>query len=373
MKKNNLLESKKYFIDKINSTDANHFVSYYHYSHVGFKGAKYNLGIYNKKTNLLCGVLQWGRAAQSKIRLDRYVNEEIHLEEYLELNRFCMADEEERNSESESIALGMKWIKKNLPNIRLLVSYAGRKEGNYGYIYQATNWEYLGYFISNGFWELDGEERHSLTACRRYQKYGDQSLGLYEGLCALYQDVRRIESKQFIYIQRLDRRLTTANEVLPYPKKESEFPIVTNIKIYKQNESFRNYKYEGAKPYYYHTGKTKKNRKSFLYCCYGLNGLLEQQADSIKDFNLIDYAPIGINAAIKEGKVYKSKYFKKYKIGEEVLYDLHIEPICEIEGIPFYSMGQVREHCGVSKQAVHQSRKTNGRKLGNLQVQWSTP
>ena len=30
-------------------------------------------------------------------------------------------------------------------------SSAGRKEGNYGYIYQATNWEYLGYFISPGF------------------------------------------------------------------------------------------------------------------------------------------------------------------------------------------------------------------------------
>ena len=31
-----------------------------------------------------------------------------------------------------------------MPEIRLLVSYAGRKEGNYGYIYQATNWLYTG-------------------------------------------------------------------------------------------------------------------------------------------------------------------------------------------------------------------------------------
>lgn len=74
-----------------------------------------------------------------------------------------MADSEGKNSESQAISLGIKWIKENMPEIRLLVSYAGRKEGNYGYIYQATNWEYLGYFISDGFWFLDGNERHSIT------------------------------------------------------------------------------------------------------------------------------------------------------------------------------------------------------------------
>ena len=46
-----------------------------------------------------------------------------------------MADSEGRNSESQAISLGIKWLKKNRPDIRLLVAYAGRKEGNYGYIY----------------------------------------------------------------------------------------------------------------------------------------------------------------------------------------------------------------------------------------------
>jgi hypothetical protein len=46
-----------------------------------------------------------------------------------------MADSEGKNSESQAISLGIKWIKQNMPHIRLLVSYAGRKEGNYGYIY----------------------------------------------------------------------------------------------------------------------------------------------------------------------------------------------------------------------------------------------
>ena len=50
-----------------------------------------------------------------------------------------MADSEGKNAESSALSLGIKWIKHNQPHIRLLVSYAGRKEGNVGYIYQATN------------------------------------------------------------------------------------------------------------------------------------------------------------------------------------------------------------------------------------------
>jgi hypothetical protein len=80
-------------------------------------------------------VLQLGCAASAGIRLDRYVKEPIKIEEYMELNRFAMADSEERNSESMAISLGLKWIKKNRPDIKLIVSYSGRVEGNYGYIY----------------------------------------------------------------------------------------------------------------------------------------------------------------------------------------------------------------------------------------------
>ena len=73
-----------------------------------------------------------------------------------------------------------------MPEIRLIVSYAGRKEGNYGYIYQATNWEYLGYFLSNGFWFLDGVELHQVTVWFRYNNHCNTSLGYIDGLCDHY-------------------------------------------------------------------------------------------------------------------------------------------------------------------------------------------
>ena len=140
-------ENKKYFVEQIHSSKANKMTALYHYSGVGFKKAILNLGVFRKEDSKMVGVLQWGSSYQENIRLDRYVKETINKSEYLELNRFSMADSEGPNSESQAISLGIKWIKKYMPEIRLLVSYAGRKEGNYGYIYQATNWEYLGYFI----------------------------------------------------------------------------------------------------------------------------------------------------------------------------------------------------------------------------------
>ena len=83
---NNLLQSRDYYIDLINSSKANKMTALYHYSGVGFKKAKLNQGIYRKSDDMLVGVLQWGCSAQEGIRLDRYVKEEIKKEEYLELN-----------------------------------------------------------------------------------------------------------------------------------------------------------------------------------------------------------------------------------------------------------------------------------------------
>lgn len=130
--------------------------------------------------------MQWGCSAQEYVRLDKYVINPITKDDYYELNRFCMADSEGKNAESSALSLGIKWIKHNQPHIRLLVSYAGRKEGNVGYIYQATNWEYLGYFISPGFWNINGREMHQITLWYHYNKSKYTSDSFIEALCKMY-------------------------------------------------------------------------------------------------------------------------------------------------------------------------------------------
>lgn len=286
------VENKKYFVDLLNSSKANKFTANFHYSGVGFPSAKLNLGVYNKSDSLLVGVLQWGRSFQVNIKLNRYVKEEIALDEYLELNRFCMDDTEGRNSESQAISLGIKWIQKNRPDIKLLVSYAGRKEGNYGYIYQATNWEYLGYFVSDGFWRVDGEERHKMTLWQRTKKSEKKFL---EALKDLYSDIVETRSKQFIYIQRLDKNLTPASEILPYPKPSNEHPIVIKEIIHKG------------------TGKVPliENKKNKIKYYYNPDELLFSRVTLIKRGDILP-SDRGVTN-------YKNKYIGRYNDGGKLV------------------------------------------------------
>lgn len=356
----------------------------YHYSGVGFKKAILNLGVFRKEDKKMVGVLQWGCSFQENIRLDRYVKEPIKKEEYLELNRFSMADSEGENSESQAISLGIKWIKRYRPQTRLLVSYAGRKEGNYGYIYQATNWEYLGYFLSDGFWYVDGEERHLVTLWSRYKRYGNPNLSFTEGLCDMYKDVRRTKTKQFIYIQRLDKKLTPASPILPYPKPANEFPIKTEEHIYKQNDevfnSFVNKKRNEVEYFYVKDKKLFTNaalirrgemipQRANPVAVYDAGGTLETTFDSVKAITMPGYLESGIRESISSLKGYKNKYFRFY-YDDEPDESIEVSYICVIDEIPFNSFAEAGRYLGLSRQAVHSAWKRKAKTVGGKPVIW---
>lgn len=379
-----MIENKKYFVDTINSSKANKFTAYYHYSGVGFKKAILNLGIYKKENNKLVGVLQWGCSYQDGIRLDRYVKNSIDKSEYLELNRFCMADSEEMNSESQAISLGIKWIKQNMPNIRLLVSYAGRKEGNYGYIYQATNWKYLGYFVSEGFWSVDGEERHLVTLWNRCKKYNSE-LTLIPCLKEMYSDIRKTWTKQFIYIQCLDDNLVLASAVLPYPKPATDYPIKIKEVAYKESDIDFNkvaQKEKSEEPEYYYTeneqlfttrtlirrGERHKKAERHI-AVYDAGGELEQTANKIEDLHIEGYSTEGIrNAAVKEKK-YKQKHFRFY-YDDNYLESIDVPYICLIDDIPFASIAEMARYLDVSNQATSSARKRQSKKIAGKDIIW---
>lgn len=380
-----MIENKIYFIDQINSSKANKFTEVYHYSGTGFKKASINLGIFRKSDQLLVGVLQWGTSYQNNIKLNRYIKDNIPKEDYLELNRFCMADSELKNSESQAISLGIKWIKQNLPNIQLLVSYSGRKEGNYGYIYQATNWEYLGYFISPGFWLVDGEERHQVTLWYRHTKHNPK-LEFKEDLKTMYSDIRQTWSKQFIYVIRLNKKLTLASDTLDYPKPMNEYPIVTKIQIYKQNdEVFNNYLLKKKQPVYYYYEKDKLlftkaalRRRGELpinigkqYAQYDIYGQLEKSSGIINDFAIEDFNASSLAKAFRRNGLYKNKFFITYDNKNAVKEEIEVPIVAIIDEIPFPRIQDIAEYLNISKQAVSQARIKKKTKIKDKEVIWT--
>ena len=378
-----IVRNKKYYVKQLNSSKANKMTELYHYSGVGFKKSKLNLGVYRNEDRKLVGVMQWGCSFQEGILLERYVKEPITIDEYLELNRFSMADSEGKNSESQAISLGIKWIKTFRKDIRLLVSYAGRKEGNYGYIYQATNWEYLGYFLSKGFWFLDGEERHLLTLWARFSnRKTNVELGFTDWLCAEYSDVRETKTKQFIYITRLDKKLTPTTTPMEYPKPSNEFPIKVDEKIWIQNdEVFNSYtKQERTHVEYYDEGEEPLFSRAVLIkrgeivprsrrkvAMYDIGGNFLQYFNSIDEAVTEEYNKQGISMSINSGKKYKGRYFRYYNGNEEAI---EVPIICRIDGIAFGVASDIARYTSVSKQAVSAARKRKQSSIGGRDVEW---
>jgi hypothetical protein len=58
-----------------------------------------------------------------------------------ELSRLWVSDEMPRNTESWFIAQTIRWLRKNRPDVELLVSYADPSRGHQGTIYKAANWK----------------------------------------------------------------------------------------------------------------------------------------------------------------------------------------------------------------------------------------
>ena len=96
----------------------------------------------------------------------------------LELTRLFIHDGYGKNIESYVISQSFKWLKKNAPNIKVLISYADPEQNHAGGIYQATNWLYQGcgdIQMAPTFSlkiEEDGEWIHSRTV---YSMYGSSN------------------------------------------------------------------------------------------------------------------------------------------------------------------------------------------------------
>jgi len=66
-----------------------------------------------------------------------------------------MSEDMPRNSESQMLSQTIKWIKSNCPDIKVLFTWADGMVGKPGYVYQGSNFYYLGYiwtdmYMKNG-------------------------------------------------------------------------------------------------------------------------------------------------------------------------------------------------------------------------------
>lgn len=117
---------------------AKEFIIKYHYSHTMPSTTKLSLGYFYNEM-LTCVIVYGypiGRNVLNWLQVPRAT--------CLELTRLCSLDNLPKNTESYCIGKSFKFLRKFFPHIKYLISYADPNHGHMGYIYQATNWLYVG-------------------------------------------------------------------------------------------------------------------------------------------------------------------------------------------------------------------------------------
>lgn len=217
-------------VSEIPPSLANKIICENHYSGTVAKGVEFHIGIFYEKK--LYGVAQFGYGIRPHDTC-KWVSDTLP-NQYLELNRLWISDELGMNSESKSISMCIKYIKKRKPELKWIISFADGMMGKVGTIYQATNFIYTGFRKDGGIWMTkDGQRLHNISL---WHKHGTQKRSVLEKEYGT--PLYKVYGGQYRYFYFYDKKLikNLTVPILPYPK-EADIMKDLDVKTqYGENE-----------------------------------------------------------------------------------------------------------------------------------------
>jgi len=131
---------------------------------------------------------------------------------------------------SRCLAIATRMLKKQSPNLRMLISFADIAQGHHGGIYQANGWLYLGVTESDLAFIVNGKRKHNKTIriavanTRRDRPLAERRKPAIDWLHEhIDPNARRVELPgKHRYVLPLDDEMRSRllPMVLPYPKRE---------------------------------------------------------------------------------------------------------------------------------------------------------
>ena len=132
-----MASAKDIVIKPISAADANRVIKNLHYSGKVVPNSQLHFGIF---LNGVCGgAMQFGPSMTKKKMIG--LVEGTGWNNFIELNRMAFADWLPRNSESRAIAYTMRYIRKNYPHIKWVISFADGTQCGDGTIYRASGFQ----------------------------------------------------------------------------------------------------------------------------------------------------------------------------------------------------------------------------------------
>ena len=198
------------YIKEVDSVDAIEFIQKYHYSKILPRITKKYLGFFIE--NDLCGVvtLGWGTQPLQTIKKIFY-NDNVTATDYLEIGKMCFDPRFNSTSSFGSIVISMlvKWMKLNT-DCKFLYTLADVIMGKCGYVYQASNFIYIGKFKTSVYMNTKtGEKIHprsakTLLAENAIYDGVNKRFWLTDNFCK-YKEIEKINGLMFRYIYPLNR------------------------------------------------------------------------------------------------------------------------------------------------------------------------
>ena len=232
------VDTSKVSLRLVSKPIARKFIEKNHYSG-RLSSCRYPIGIFyqsdnehkffNEKEEKLIGCIAYGYPIGRRVLGSIFKNDlELTTKNILELTRLVIYDDYGKNIESFVISQSFKWLKKNAPDIKVLISYADPEQNHTGKIYQATNWLYQGCgdiqmapTFSLKISE-DGDWIHSRTV---YSVYGSSNVEhLKKQIGHSFWLKKEAEKHRYLYFlgNKKENKLfmnTLKHPLLPYPKE----------------------------------------------------------------------------------------------------------------------------------------------------------
>ena len=200
---------------------AKYAVEHWHYSERLPAGKSVKVGVWENGTFI--GVVMFGMGSGNATSGKQYGLNKTH--DVAELTRVAL--NAHKTPVSRIIAIAIKMLMKQSPEIRLLISFADEMgQGHHGGIYQAGNWLYAGAFVGDGGFKIFGKPMHTRSV---------HSKGWKQQLSWLQANVDpncvKMATKKHRYLMPLDKEMKEQIEELrqPYPKREKQAMAVPAV------------------------------------------------------------------------------------------------------------------------------------------------
>ena len=216
-------------VRRINLDDATVFIRKYHYSKIMPKLTKCCLGFFDEDKLLGVVTLGWGTQPLQTIRKIFYKHE-LTSQSYLEIGKMCFLPECNQTASfgSQILSILFKWMKENTDCL-FCYTLADGIMGKCGYVYQASNFRYIGSFKTAVYVDKEtGEKIHPRSTkalCEENARVEGKAkiFWLTESFCKL-KGIDKIEGLMFRYIFPLTKEAKKIlsdypeYQAIPFPK-----------------------------------------------------------------------------------------------------------------------------------------------------------